>query len=54
MFNPEIVFIQEIEVDPSCPALVAPSCSSWWDINSECKCSTGCITPSWTNTTINA
>lgn len=49
MFNPELIFDPEIEWSSACIAVAAPSCDSWWDSNSECKCKTGCITPSWTS-----
>gem|GEM_PF-6809054 len=55
MFNPKLIFIvdpdiTDLQTNPACTALTAPSCSSWWDVNSQCTCSTGCITPAWTNT----
>jgi len=53
MFDPKIISDLQASDNPVCTSVAAPSCASWWNQNSECTCSHGCITPAWTNTSTN-
>ncbi len=54
MFDPKLIFEPDIDLEErACIGIVAPSCNSWWDSNSQCQCKSGCITPSWTSTSSN-
>lgn len=53
MFNPEFKKTNFKKAGMRSACAMAPSCDCWWDQNSECTCSTGCITSSWTQTASN-